>query len=107
MNRDYAIVARENNYTIDRIKGDNLAEFPIEKARLRSVWYLLVVVVLAIAGYGWSIFARAVCPAKHSEKAALSDHTIIARCYPFSHAILDRGHNDNDFQHLRHPCRRP
>jgi hypothetical protein len=61
MNRDYRIVAGENNFVIDEVRGDDLSTFPIENARLRSIWYPLTIVVVSIAGYGWALHAEAVC----------------------------------------------
>ncbi|KAG8531028.1 uncharacterized protein KY384_004385 [Bacidia gigantensis] len=49
MNRDYRITAEKNNFTIDRIRGDDLSKFPIEHVRIRSIWYMIV---LAIGGVG-------------------------------------------------------
>lgn len=36
--RDYCITAKQHNFSIDRLRGDNMLQFPIEKARLRSIW---------------------------------------------------------------------
>jgi hypothetical protein len=68
MNRDYRIVAHKNNFVIDKVRGDDLSTFPIEKARLRSIWYLLATAVVSIAGYGWAVQTRTVCiPPKPQE----------------------------------------
>ncbi|KAL9582769.1 MAG: hypothetical protein Q9203_005355 [Teloschistes exilis] len=37
MNHDYKKTAAAVDFTVDKIKGDDLATFPIEKARLRSI----------------------------------------------------------------------
>lgn len=55
MDRNYKITAREIGHTIDRIKGDDLNHFPIERARARGSWYLLGVFICALAGYGWAV----------------------------------------------------
>jgi hypothetical protein len=68
MNRDYRIVAEKNNFVIDKVRGDDLSTFPIEKARLRSIWYPLIIVVVSIAGYGWALHAEAVCISPKSEE---------------------------------------
>ncbi|KAJ4396978.1 hypothetical protein N0V93_001202 [Gnomoniopsis smithogilvyi] len=38
---DYRITARHEGITIDKIAGDALISFPIERARIRSVWYFI------------------------------------------------------------------
>jgi hypothetical protein len=55
LNRDYVLTARSYNFVIDELRGDDLSKFPIEKARLRSVWWLVILSALCICGYGWSI----------------------------------------------------
>jgi predicted MFS family arabinose efflux permease len=40
---------------VDRKKGDELAEFPIEKARFRSTFIPLVTVCCALVAYGWCL----------------------------------------------------
>ena len=60
-NRDYRIVAQENEFVIDRLSGDDLSGFPIERARLRSIWYMLAIASATVVGYGWALQARTVC----------------------------------------------
>lgn len=55
MNRDYRLTARAHNVEIDAHVGDNLALFPIEKARLRSIWYSMGATIIATTGYGWAL----------------------------------------------------
>lgn len=55
MDRNYKITAREIGHTIDRIAGDDMNHFPIERARARGSWYLLGVFICALAGYGWAV----------------------------------------------------
>lgn len=55
MDRNYKITARELGHTIDRVVGDDMNHFPIEKARARGSWYLLGVFICALAGYGWAV----------------------------------------------------
>ena len=45
---------------VDRTAGDDLSDFPIEKARLRSIWYLVIVSIIATIGYGWALRVRTV-----------------------------------------------
>lgn len=58
MDRDYRIVKR--SYELDGIGRDDLANFPIEKARFRSVSFMVVLSSITIAGYGWSLHAKLV-----------------------------------------------
>ena len=52
---DYKVVARSHNFQIDKKKGDDLLKFPLEKARLRSIWFYVVFSSTALLGYGWVI----------------------------------------------------
>ena len=58
MDRDYRITADSQGF--EGIERDRLADFPIEKARFRSVWYMVVLSTITIIGYGWSLHARIV-----------------------------------------------
>ncbi|KAI4196207.1 MAG: hypothetical protein LQ350_006700 [Teloschistes chrysophthalmus] len=65
MNHDYKKTAAAVGFTVDKTKGDDLATFPIEKARLRSIWYFVSVSTACTIGYGWTLQARTVrtiCP---------------------------------------------
>ena len=55
MDRNYKKTAKEIGFTVDRVSGDNLNHFPIEKARARHSYYLCGVYVCALIGYGWSV----------------------------------------------------
>jgi predicted MFS family arabinose efflux permease len=56
---DYRKTALAHGFTIDKVSGDKLVEFPIEKARLRSVWYYIFVSSTSTLGYGWALQTRA------------------------------------------------
>ena len=58
IDRDYKKTAASIGFTVDKVRGDDLTNFPIEVARLRSVFYFLFVVVASTAGYGWAIQSR-------------------------------------------------
>ncbi|KAH6636428.1 major facilitator superfamily domain-containing protein [Chaetomium tenue] len=58
MDHDYRVVARKHNFEINKRAGDDLADFPIEKARFRSIWYVLSAAGLSMVGYGWSMHFR-------------------------------------------------
>lgn len=56
---DYRQTARAHGLSIDRVRGDDLNKFPIEKARLRTVWLYIFVSATATLGYGWALECRA------------------------------------------------
>jgi len=60
LDRDYRSTAKEVGLVINRVSGDDLSRFPIEKARLRSIWYLGVVNLIAVVGYGWALDKKVV-----------------------------------------------
>jgi predicted MFS family arabinose efflux permease len=55
MNRDYRLTAKVHGITINAVAGDDLTNFPIEKARFRSVWYSISISGASVVGYGWSM----------------------------------------------------
>ena len=59
MDRNYQATAREAGHTIDQVSGDDLTDFPIERARSRGSWWLLATYICALTGYGWSVQANA------------------------------------------------
>lgn len=58
MDWNYRVVARKIGHTIDKVSGDDLKHFPIERARARGGRYLLATYTCALAGYGWSVMAQ-------------------------------------------------
>jgi multidrug resistance protein len=53
MDYNYRSTAKANNITIDKVVGDDVAKFPIEKARSRMSWLLMPTSTAVIVGYGW------------------------------------------------------
>ncbi|UKZ57914.1 hypothetical protein TrVGV298_011775 [Trichoderma virens] len=51
---NYARVARSHGFPVDKKRGDDLTNFPIEKARLNIVWPFVYVGAVAIIGFGWA-----------------------------------------------------
>lgn len=62
IDRDYRITAAAVGFTINKKKGDDLTNFPIEKARLRSIWYFMGLLIISTIGYGWSVHTKTVRP---------------------------------------------
>lgn len=60
MNRDYRLTARDHNIVINAISGDDLTDFPIEKARFRSIWYSIGASGVCTTGYGWALHFKTV-----------------------------------------------
>lgn len=56
---DYRKTAVAHGFTINKVSGDKLIDFPIEKARLRSVWYYIFISSTSTLGYGWALQVRA------------------------------------------------
>ena len=59
MDRKYRITANEIGHTVDRLAGDDLDHFPIEKARSRDSWLLFGTLSAVLVAYGWAIEKRA------------------------------------------------
>jgi energy-coupling factor transporter transmembrane protein EcfT len=55
VDRDYRKTAQAAGFTIDKVRGDDMAIFPIEKARLRSVFFYVVAAAATTAAYGWAM----------------------------------------------------
>lgn len=53
LDRNFKRIARQIGFTIDRKRGDDLRNFPIEKARIDLIWPMLSVGLAAILCYGW------------------------------------------------------
>lgn len=58
MDWNYRVTAKKIGHTIDKVSGDDLKHFPIERARARGAWYLLAAYMCALMGYGWSVMAQ-------------------------------------------------
>ncbi|KAL8958541.1 MAG: hypothetical protein Q9193_004421 [Seirophora villosa] len=85
MDRDYRMTAAAVGFTIDKTNGDDLTSFPIEKARLRSIWYYVSVSTICTVGYGWTLETRTVCNTLvvdlHPDRPATASAAVsITRC---------------------------
>ncbi|KAI6785702.1 uncharacterized protein J7T54_006036 [Emericellopsis cladophorae] len=59
----YNRVAKRIGVSPDRRKGDDVRNFPIEKARLDIIWPCLALILAAIASWGWVIDAGTILAA--------------------------------------------
>jgi hypothetical protein len=55
MNWEYHKVASSMGFSIDQTRGDDLLDFPIDKARLRATYYYMSAAAAATIGYGWAL----------------------------------------------------
>jgi multidrug resistance protein len=55
MDYNYNVTARKNGLVVDRVAGDNLEDFPIERARSRGSFWLLLISTATLIGYGWAV----------------------------------------------------
>lgn len=78
MDWNYKATARSIGHTIDKVSGDDMSHFPIERARARGSYYLLLVYIAALAGYGWSVQARA-----HEAVPLVLQYVLAALCTSF------------------------
>jgi predicted MFS family arabinose efflux permease len=58
IDRDYQKTASAIGHSINKIAGDDLTKFPIERARLRSIFWFITIAVACTLGYGWTLHAR-------------------------------------------------
>ena len=62
MDRDWQRAARKAGLPVDRVRGDDVRRFPVERARSRGTLTIVLVSLGLIVGYGWAVEA-AVHPA--------------------------------------------
>ena len=59
LDRNYKLTAKETGHIVDRVSGDDMTHFPIERARSRGTLPLLGISTCALLGYGWAVQTRA------------------------------------------------
>lgn len=75
MDWNYKRAAEETGVPIDRVTGDNISQFPIEKARSRGSYTMLVFSMCALSGYGWAVGQHA-----HASIPLILQFLIGAKC---------------------------
>ncbi|KAL8952528.1 MAG: hypothetical protein Q9222_001558 [Ikaeria aurantiellina] len=78
MDWNYRVTARQIGHIVDKVSGDDLNHFPIERARARGSWYILGVYLCALAGYGWAIVRHA-----HMSVPLILQFVLAAACTAF------------------------
>ncbi|EPS39045.1 hypothetical protein H072_7180 [Dactylellina haptotyla CBS 200.50] len=58
LDRDFQVVANNRGITVDRKNMADMSKFPLEAARLRSIWWAMSLVIAAIVPYGWCLSRR-------------------------------------------------
>lgn len=58
LDRDYRITAQKHGFRTDKKLDQDMANFPIEKARLRSVFLFLPAACVGLVAYGWVLHFR-------------------------------------------------
>lgn len=56
---DYRVTAKKLGFAIKKVAGDDISTFPIERARIRSLWYAIVLSIASTVALGWVIEKRA------------------------------------------------
>jgi hypothetical protein len=60
MDFNYTATGKAIGFKIDEFAGDDLLQFPIERARSRFAAFSVLLHTACIAGYGWVLYQRTV-----------------------------------------------
>jgi hypothetical protein len=60
IDHDYAVVARSHGLPVDKTSTNNLRNFPIEEARMRSIFAPAFGSIASVIGYGWAVSSHTV-----------------------------------------------
>lgn len=55
MDHNYKVTAKKIGWTVNKVSGDDLSNFPIERARSRGSLWLLIISTATLVGYGWAV----------------------------------------------------
>ncbi|KAK8123809.1 hypothetical protein PG999_003727 [Apiospora kogelbergensis] len=58
MDWNYKHVAKQSGYSVDKRAGDDMRKFPIERARSRGSYTMILISVIGFVGYGWAVQCR-------------------------------------------------
>ena len=90
MNWEYRRVASSSGFSIDRTRGDELLDFPIERARLRATYFYMSVAAVTTIGYGWALDKHTVRLPSNTSLRSDSTKTSLALCGASGSAVLHR-----------------
>ena len=63
MDWNYQRTAQSISFEMDRVQGDDLNTFPIERARVRFSEVIVLLQAASVIGYGWTLQQKVVCVA--------------------------------------------
>lgn len=63
LNKAYSAARAKRGLSTDKARGDDLDDFPIEKARLGIVWVPMLVTACSVVAFGWVLHYHQVCKA--------------------------------------------
>lgn len=98
IDRDYRIVAGKHGLPIDKVGGDDISRFPIEEARLRSIFVPIFLAMFSMIGYGWAVLYHAVSASVQHVSLKRVESMVIASFYSYGSPILDWTRHSNMFQ---------
>ncbi|KAL2860780.1 uncharacterized protein BJX67DRAFT_386336 [Aspergillus lucknowensis] len=91
---------------LNSTNGDNMASFPIEKARFRSIWYWICATRFSTAGYGWALQGGAVYQQHKPTNPLCLFICLLASIHPSDSAIYRRRRDRNYIQRPDRPAAR-
>jgi predicted MFS family arabinose efflux permease len=62
LDRAYRNARTSRGLSTNRARGDDLDNFPVEKARLSVVWIPMIMTICSIIAFGWVLELQQVCP---------------------------------------------
>ena len=102
IDRNYRRIAKKLDFPLDRKRGDDLTNFPIEKARLQMIFPMLYIGIAAILCYGWALEKRSMLAGPlvlqgiigFSISGAFNAfNTLIIDLYPMNPSAVTAGNN--------------
>lgn len=69
----YIKARAKRGLSTDRIKGDDLDCFPIERARLNVMWIPMLVIAICTVAYGWILQHKQVCTSEVLQTRVIDD----------------------------------
>lgn len=61
----YRRARAKRGLSTDKVKGDDLNNFPVEKPRIGVMWPPMIVTMVCVIGHGWALQCRQVCLTLH------------------------------------------
>ena len=59
MDHNYKVTAKKIGWTVNKVSGDDLDNFPIERVRSRGSLWLLIISTATLISYGWAVSKHA------------------------------------------------